>query len=56
MRRFLRDLVSHARGFASNWRTHDAPFPTKLRLGARNRLHATFSRRQCCGHAGEPGC
>jgi hypothetical protein len=55
-RTFLREVRHHAGMFASNWRTYDAPLPTKLALVARNRVRATFSRRQCCGHAGQPGC
>jgi hypothetical protein len=46
----------HARQFFTNWREYDAPLPTKLRLTLRNRLRATFSRAQCCGNPGQPGC
>ena len=46
----------HARNFFTNWQVYDAPFLTKLGLTFRNRLHATFSRQQCCGHRGQPGC
>lgn len=56
IRRFLRRLREHAGMLFTNWREYDAPFTTKLRLGVRNRIRATFSRRQCCGHLGEPGC
>jgi hypothetical protein len=56
VRRFLRELRRYARQFFTNWREYDAPVTTKLRLAFRNRLHATFSRAQCCGHLGEPGC
>jgi hypothetical protein len=56
MRRFLRELRVHVRNFFSSWHEYDAPTFTKLRLTFRNRLHATFSRAQCCGHLGEPGC
>jgi hypothetical protein len=49
-------FASHARNFFTNWREYDAPIGTKLRLTFRNRLRATFSRSQCCGHIGEPGC
>lgn len=56
MARFLRLVRSHARAFFTNWRTFDAPLATKLWLGVRNRIGATFSLRQCCGHPGEPGC
>jgi hypothetical protein len=54
--RFFRLLSEHARNFFTNWRVYDAPFLTKLRLTLRNRLKATFSLEQCCGHVGEPGC
>jgi len=53
---FFRRLRGHASTFFTNWRGYDASFFTKLRLGVRNRLRATFSKRQCCGHLGEPGC
>lgn len=56
MARFLRLVRAHARAFFTNWRTFDAPLATKLWLGVRNRIGATFSLRQCCGHPGEPGC
>jgi hypothetical protein len=56
MHRFLEELRQHVRNFFTNWREYDAPVATKLRLTARNRLRATFSRAQCCGHHGEPGC
>jgi hypothetical protein len=46
----------HGRNFFTNWRVYHAPFPTKLGLTVRNRLKATFSLRQCCGHHGQPGC
>ena len=55
-RRFVDLLAEHARNFFTNWREYDAPVRTKLRLTVRNRAHATFSRAQCCGHTGEPGC
>jgi hypothetical protein len=56
VRGFLREVRRHAGAFVTNWREYDAPFTTKLALGVRNRLRATFSRAQCCGHAGQPGC
>jgi hypothetical protein len=56
MRRFLARLAEHVRNFFTNWREYDAPVATKLRLTFRNRLRATFSPAQCCGHPGEPGC
>jgi hypothetical protein len=56
MRRFLRLLGEHVRNFFTNWRVYDAPLPRKLALTFRNRLRATFSVSQCCGHPGQPGC
>ncbi len=56
MRRFFALLAEHVRNFFSNWREYDAPVATKLGLTVRNRVRATFTRAQCCGHAGEPGC
>jgi hypothetical protein len=56
MRRFLALLAEHVRNFFTNWREYEAPVTTKLRLTVRNRARATFSRAQCCGHPGEPGC
>jgi hypothetical protein len=53
---FLREFRRFAGQFVTNWREYDAPFTTKLALGVRNRLKATFSRRQCCGNHGQPGC
>jgi hypothetical protein len=46
----------HGRNFFTNWRAYDAPLPIKLGLTFRNRLKATLSVRQCCGHHGQPGC
>jgi hypothetical protein len=56
VRRFLQRVEEHIKNVFTNWREYDAPLTTKLRLTMRNRLKATFSRQQCCGHAGEPGC
>jgi hypothetical protein len=56
VRRFFAELWAHIRRFFTNWHTYDAPFTVKLALGVRNRMRATFSREQCCGHPGEPGC
>jgi len=44
------------RAVVTNWREHDAPFLTKLRLAARNNWTKLRTRRDCCGHPGEPGC
>ena len=56
VRGFLHEARHRARAFFTNWREYDAPVPTKLALTVRNRLKATFSRRQCCGNPGQPGC
>ena len=56
VRRFLRLLAEHARNFFTNWREYEAPLGTKLGLTLRNRTRALFSRAQCCGHPGQPGC
>lgn len=56
VRRFLRLLGEHARAFFTNWREYEAPLGTKLGLAIRNRTRALFSRAQCCGHPGQPGC
>lgn len=44
------------RAALSNWSRYDAPFFTKLRLAARNNWIKLRTRRNCCGHDGEPGC
>jgi hypothetical protein len=56
VRAFLAELRRHAGQFFTNWREYDAPFATKVALGVRNRAKATFSRAQCCGNHGQPGC
>jgi hypothetical protein len=56
LRGFWREARRHAQQFFTNWREYDAPVVTKLGLAFRNRLTATFSRRQCCGNLGQPGC
>jgi hypothetical protein len=55
-RRFRAVAREHVGGFVTNWHDYDASLPTKLGLTARNRLKATFSIHQCCGHGGQPGC
>lgn len=56
LRGFLHEVRLHARQLFTNWREYDAPVATKLVLAVRNRMKATFSRRQCCGNLGQPGC
>jgi hypothetical protein len=56
VRGFFHEVRRHSAQFFTNWREYDAPLLTKLGLTVRNRLKATFSRRQCCGNLGQPGC
>jgi hypothetical protein len=56
VRRFLQRAEEHIQNAFTNWREYDAPFGTKVRLTVRNRVRATFSKQQCCGRTGEPGC
>ena len=56
VRTFFRKMRGFVRDFFTNWREYEAPVLTKLGLTFRNRLKATFSRAQCCGHRGQPGC
>jgi hypothetical protein len=56
VRAFLSEFRRHSMQFFTNWREYDAPFTTKLALGVRNRVKATFSTAQCCGNHGQPGC
>jgi hypothetical protein len=56
VRAFLHLVRVHAGNFFTNWREYDGPFPEKVALTFRNRLRATFSTAQCCGHPGQPGC
>lgn len=48
------ELRARARDFFTNWRSSDAPLPTKLGVTLRNRARAAL--RGCCGHPGQPGC
>lgn len=41
--------------FFSNLRA-PVPWPQKLRLLVRNNWTKLRTRRDCCGHPGEPGC
>lgn len=56
MRDLVRRLGEHVSNFFTNWREYDAPVGTKVALTFRNRFKATFSRAQCCGNHGQPGC
>jgi hypothetical protein len=44
------------RAAASNWRTYDAPFGTKLQMVLANNLIKLRKRQGCCGNYGQPGC
>ena len=56
VREFLAEARRHVRAFFTNWRGSEAPFVTKVAITVKNRTRATFSRAQCCGHPGQPGC
>ena len=56
VREFLHLARTHVAAFFTNWREYDGPFAEKVALTFRNRLRASFSRSQCCGHPGQPGC
>jgi hypothetical protein len=53
---FFALVKAHVRNFFTNWSSYDAPIPTKVALTVKNRAKATFSRGQCCGNHGQPGC
>jgi hypothetical protein len=40
----------------ANFRDHDAPLATKIRLAVRNTAIKLRQRSNCCGRPGEPGC
>jgi len=44
------------RAFFTNWRESDLPFRRKLALTFRNNWIKLRTRKDCCGHLGEPGC
>ena len=44
------------RAFFTNWRESKLPFHRKLALTFRNNWIKLRTRRDCCGHLGEPGC
>lgn len=50
-------IGDRARDFVRNWRRYDAPLLRKLGLTVSNRAKwSTWTRPECCGHPGEPGC
>lgn len=53
---FFNQVKVHARNFFTNWSNYDAAIPTKVALTMKNRSKALFSRAQCCGNHGQPGC
>jgi hypothetical protein len=44
------------RAALANFRTYDAPWPTKLKLAAANNLKKLRTHSDCCGNHGQPGC
>jgi hypothetical protein len=44
------------RAFFANWNRSDLPFPERLRVAMRNSMIKVRTRKDCCGHEGEPGC
>jgi len=44
------------RAFFTNWRESKLPVHKKLALTFRNNWIKLRTRRDCCGHLGEPGC
>lgn len=44
------------RAVFTNWRESDLPFHRKLAVAVRNNWIKLRTRRDCCGHPGEPGC
>lgn len=52
-----RTFGHYVRDFFTNWNEYEGPALKKLRLTARNRaIAASWLRKGCCGHPGEPGC
>ncbi len=47
---------SSLRALFTNWRESDLPFHRKLAAVVRNNWIKLRTRRNCCGHPGEPGC
>jgi len=48
--------MSTVSDFIANFRETDAPFVTKVGMAVRNNLIKLRTRKDCCGHLGEPGC
>ena len=53
---FFEQVKVHARNFFTNWSDYDASVQTKIALTVKNRTKALFSKAQCCGNNGQPGC
>jgi hypothetical protein len=53
---FVDKVRIHTRNFFTNWSTYDASIAAKIGLTVKNRGKALFSRSQCCGNHGQPGC
>jgi hypothetical protein len=39
-----------------NFRDHEAPLATKIRLLIANNVKKARTRQNCCGNPGQPGC
>ena len=44
------------RATLANFRTYDAPIPTKVRMAFSNNWKKLRTRSNCCGNHGQPGC
>lgn len=47
---------SDGNAFFNNFRTYDAPIPTKVRLALANLSKKARTGSSCCGNYGQPGC
>jgi hypothetical protein len=44
------------RAVFTNWRESELPFHRKVGAVVRNNWRKLWTRRDCCGNYGEPGC
>jgi hypothetical protein len=47
---------SGGNAFLENFRTYDAPLPSKARIALANMWKKARTRSSCCGNYGQPGC
>jgi hypothetical protein len=47
---------SGGNAFLENFRTYDAPLPSKVRIALANLSKKARTRSNCCGNYGQPGC